>query len=141
MRCLLLIAVLVVSLVAPASSQQSNDLKSDLEALTDLAERSMPNRAARWDCDIQVQFVCSAKGCEQVEPSVQLRIDFRSECYQRCDDQGCDTYSVIHSVGGIYTTISQIGTLLKAINDGSEFVEVATLGTSVWNGFGECVPK
>ncbi len=132
---------LILIAAGPTLAQQSNELSTELDRLTDLAARGMPNRAERWDCDIQVQFVCSAKGCEKVAPSIQLRIDFPSETYQRCDGQGCDAHSMFASVAGIYTTISQVGSFLKALNDGSEFVEVATLGTSTWNGFGMCMSK
>ena len=32
------------------------------------------------------------------------------------------------------------GAFLKALNDGSEYVETVALGTTVWTAFGACVP-
>ena len=45
---------------------------------------------------------------------------------------------------GIYTTVTlplNAGTFLKAVNDGSESVEVVSLGTTVSVYHGRCAPR
>ena len=141
MKRLGLTATGLLCLAISAHSQETEDLKADLDALLELFQRSMSDRATRWQCRLETQYVCSAEGCKQVEPSVWLNVDFRSQVYERCDAKGCDTRSMTASESGIYTIVSEAGFLLKALNDGSEFMDVATSGTAAWNGFGSCVPR
>ena len=83
-------------------------------------------------------------GCEQApENTVWMELDFESGTYSRCDPKGCDIYTVTYSSGGVFTTVrlSQVGTLLKVVNDGSEFIDVATVGVAVITSFGTCQPN
>ncbi len=106
-----------------------------------MENKGFPDRASRWRCDAAVKFQCSAEGCKEARARVWVNIDFPDRRYERCDSKGCDQYEMAYSVAGIYTTVSPvIGTFLKVLNDGSEFVEVASLGTAVVTSFGRCMP-
>ena len=75
-------------------------------------------------------------------PTVWIEFDLASKIYQRCDEKGCDDYAMTYSRSGIYTVVTVGGgTFLKVLNDGSDFAEVVSLGTAVWNGFGVCAPQ
>ena len=140
-----IVPALVVSLflLLPASAQEGGKLGADRERLTDLFGRGLADRASKWRCTITSQYVCSKKGCDQNPPTVWINLDFSANLYERCDAKGCDAYPMRSFVGGIYTTISlaRPGTFLKAVNDGSEFVEVASMGNVTFNTFGRCTPR
>jgi hypothetical protein len=55
----------------------------------------------------------------------------------------CDTYDMKWSSGGIFTTMTLPAsgeTFLKALNDGSQYVEVVSLWLAVHQNFGKCTP-
>jgi hypothetical protein len=111
----------------------------------DLVARRLADRAPRWRCPVRVRYICSSRGCEVgAGAATWLVLDFAQGRYQRCDGQGCDTYPLRHAAAGIYTTASpgmHRGTVLKLVNDGSEFAEAASLGTTLVNSFGSCAPE
>lgn len=123
------------------NAQQSGDVRKELDELGKLASKSLPDRARRWRCDAATKFSCSIKGCEKVRDTGWVNLDFLAGRYERCDSKGCDQYEMTHSLGGIYTTVSAgQGTFLKAVNDGSEFTDIVSLGTSIFASFGRCTP-
>jgi hypothetical protein len=70
-------------------------------------------------------------------------LSFPAGRYERCDANGCDAYELTSATGGIFTTVTpgvHRGAFLKALNDGSEYVETVSLGTAIWTAFGACVP-
>jgi hypothetical protein len=74
---------------------------------------------------------------------VSVRLDLAEKTYARCDSKGCDSYSITFSASGIFTTVSVRGsgsTFLKVLNDGSQYVEVASLHLAVHQNFGACKP-
>lgn len=98
--------------------------------------------AEEWYCSPTVKFYCERKGCKNIQPTVWVTLDFSTQSYGRCDKQGCDQYSMTSSVSGIYIlAVAQGGTILKMMNDGSEFVEVVSLGTTTYISFGSCERK
>jgi hypothetical protein len=111
--------------------------------LLDLASRSLADRAPAWRCEVTVRYICSAATCERREAVTWTVLDFAGARYQRCDGKGCDSFPLQHSAAGVYTTASpgfHRGLYLKVLNDGSEFVESASLGTTAYNNFGRCSP-
>ena len=136
------LAVLSVSSV-PAESPSPPQVETDLEHALTLLDSSMSERGAKWRCHPTPRsFHCSKDGCNEVPDTVWFNLDFASLKYERCDMKGCDGYPMTSSTSGIYTIISlpsNSGAFLKAVNDGSEFVEVTTLGTATWNYFGQCI--
>ena len=73
-----------------------------------------------------------------------MRLDLAENTYGRCDSKGCDSYPMTFSAGGIFTTISLPGsgsTFLKVVNDGSQYLEVASLQLAVHQNFGACKPS
>ena len=73
-----------------------------------------------------------------------VNLDFDSLRYERCDQSDCDDYLMEVHPSGIYTVGTlplTSGTFLKVVNDGSESVEVVSLGTNVWVCHGRCAPR
>lgn len=131
----------VVGLYAPivGASQHSRTGDDIRELIVPLA-----GRAPTWRCEPTAKFQCSIKGCEPITPTVWVNLDFPARRYERCDSKGCDAYQMEYFSAGIFTMISPLrtsGTFLKAVNDGREFVEVASLTTSVYTSFGQCTPR
>jgi hypothetical protein len=126
-----------------AEGQQS-DLRTEMERMTELARSGLFARATQWRCTVTIRFVCSPKGCERpAEWNGWILLDSARNTYERCDLKGCDSYLLQHRSAGIYTTAGadfERGMYLKALNDGSEFVESLSLGTAAYTNFGACVP-
>lgn len=83
---------------------------------------------------------CSAERLTKaIEQTAWMVLDFKEQSYQRCDVRGCDRRALEVSRSGIFTVATAgDGTFLKALNDGGDFVDVATLGTSLFANFGRC---
>ena len=132
-------------LCAPAVAvQESGDLREALQELEGLVAKGLPDRAPQWRCDASTKFQCSVNGCSEIRPTVWVNLDFPARRLERCDAKGCDRYEMVHSISGLYTTITLVGhpgTFLKAVNDGSQFVEVASILTRVFTSFGRCLPR
>jgi hypothetical protein len=129
------------TLVVLASSGRAQE--RGLEAGPSIGELIEPlaNRAPRWRCGIARRFVCSSQGCEGASGGGWVDLDFLGGDYRRCDVKGCDDYALRHASGGLYTTASGgLQIFLKALNDGSEFVEATSFGTSVFIAYGRCTP-
>ena len=126
-----------------AVAQESGKSGAKFQRLTDLMGRKLADRSSKWRCEITSQYVCNAKGCEQGQPTVWINVDFSANRYERCDIKGCDAYSMQTVVGGIYTTVAlpKNGAFLRAVNDGSAFVEVTSLGRGTLSGFGQCFAR
>ncbi len=135
---------LLAALLPAASACGEDSLSDDLQALTDLATRSLSDRALQWECVPSVRYVCTSEGCERNPGVVSVRLNLGENTYARCDSKGCDSYPMTASAGGIFTSVSlpgSGGTFLKVLNDGSEYVEAASLHLAVHQNFGTCKPK
>lgn len=140
----LALAVPPIPLAAGLQGAQEDDqLRQELGQITELISRTLAERAPRWRCQPTVRFDCSLKGCTEAKPTVWLNVDFSARRYERCDSKGCDEHQMTHSASGIFTVVSVGGgsTLFKVVNDGSEFMEVASLGTAAYTSFGRCAPR
>ena len=91
-------------------------------------------------CEIASKFSCTSAGCATTKPSVFNIIDLELGKFSRCDANGCDEYSANVSRSGAYIIVDVPGrgTMAKLSADGTEYVEVATLGTTVLVSFGAC---
>ncbi len=139
---LILAALLGLLIAWLAGAQPQRDPAGD--RLLELAQRGLTARAPAWRCDVSARFICSISGCERGTGwAVWLLLDFTASRYERCDAKGCDAYELQHWASGVYTTASPgayRGHYLKVLNDGSEFVESASLGTTAVTSFGRCAP-
>lgn len=124
-------------------AEVDNDLKTALDRPAVLAASPLSNRAAKWLCSPTRKFVCTVDGCAQVPATTTIKLDMASHAYSRCDAKGCDTYPQTRpNTGGIFTHLSPTAsTVFKVLNDGSAYVETASLGLSVHLTFGECRPQ
>lgn len=140
--CCGVIAIWLILLpIYPASAQQDEQLRRELKYVTSLMGAALQDRAPLWRCEISTKYVCTSVGCALVKPTVWINLDFGRRVYERCDSKRCDAYDMTFTQSGIFTLVSpNQGTFLKAVNDGSEFVEVASLGVQTYNGFGQCIP-
>ena len=112
--------------------------------MVELASRSLSDRASQWQCRPESRNDCGPDGCTEMEPTVWVNLDFDSLRYARCDQAGCDDYLMEVNPSGIYTTLTlplNAGTFLKVVNDGSESVEVVSLGTAITVYHGRCTPR
>jgi hypothetical protein len=95
-----------------------------------------------WRCERPSFFYCTPAGCKKKEYSISITVDFVRMLVARCDAKGCDSRAMQFTNSGIWTVIDRPGsaTILKIRNDGTEFVEVVTLWSEVFTGFGACTP-
>ncbi len=105
-----------------------------------LAGLAGPAFGAEIRCDISSRFACSPSGCVENTLGVWKLINFDAARFSRCDRNGCDNYSMSQTVSGIFMTIEVPGRamLAKMTLDGSQYVEVVTLGTDVLVSYGSC---
>jgi hypothetical protein len=129
--------------LAQAQAQAQDLSHADMAALTDLLKRPLSERAIIWRCDPTIMRTCSLNGCSENRATVSVQLDFSAGSYERCDAKGCDSHLMTFSSSGIFTAAilpSTSGTFLKVVNDGSEYVEVASTGLSIIHNFGVCEP-
>ena len=105
-----------------------------------LAALASPALGAEVRCDISSKFACSRSGCVDNALGVWNLINFDAARFSRCDHNGCDHYSMSHTVSGIFTIIEVPGhaMLAKMTRDGSQYVEVVALETNVLVSYGSC---
>jgi len=92
-------------------------------------------------CTITEKLQCAqGHGCQSMKNTIVVRIDMERQIYSRCDAKGCDEYQPQFTVSGEFINIAvpANGFLAKLTNDGSSFIEVATLRTAVFLSFGFC---
>lgn len=99
-----------------------------------------PAVAAPMTCIISKKFVCDGATCQEVPPTIRVELDREAGTYRRCDDQGCDDFQVFVTTSGQYSNfaIPSGGFIAKVSFNGSEFLEVATLGTRTFVSHGRC---
>ncbi len=105
-----------------------------------LAGLASPALGAEMRCDISSKFACSPSGCVENTLGAWNLINFDAARFSRCDRNGCDHYSMSHTVSGIFTNIEVPGRAMiaKMTGDGFQYVEVVTLGTDVLVSYGSC---
>ena len=151
-RRLVLVLVLLIGTLAgargyPQTSQQHKPdaaIQSELDQLAELMDGTLSDRVPRWQCRAEKRNDCGPDGCDAVEPTVWVNLDFPASKYERCDQAGCDEYPMEARASGIFTIVTlprQPGTFLKSLNNGSESVEVTSSGTGVLVAHGRCVPR
>ena len=94
-----------------------------------------------FKCLISEKYVCdSGRGCGQAHNDILVKLDLTRQTYSRCDPKGCDTFDVRLSKSGAFAVIDVPGRgmLAKFSNDGSGFVEVATIESQAVISFGSC---
>jgi len=115
-------------------------LTLQLEVSSDVT-KPMFERASQWRCVPFRAQVCNSDGCRQTAPSIRIQLDFKARTYGRCDSKGCDTRAATVSAAGVFTSVTLSGgTFLKALNDGAEFIDVASSSTSAFINTGVCKP-
>jgi len=116
-------------------------MKRQIIIFLGLMAAASPALAEMFRCDIKEKHYCAAReGCKPINPTTYSRIDFSQETYSRCDKAGCDTYKASFSRSGIMIIIDVPGRGLfaKLTVDGSNFLEVVTILTNTYIGFGSC---
>ncbi len=92
-------------------------------------------------CDIATKHRCDASdGWLRVAVSVRIILDVKGQTVTRCDVGGCASYPAQFAVSGVFTNIAVPtgGMHAKMSNDGTTFVETATLADTVLVSFGAC---
>ena len=99
-----------------------------------------PAFGAEIRCEITSKFACSPSGCVRNALGVWSLIDFDAARFSRCDRNGCDHYPMSQTASGVFTNIEVPGhgMLARVSHDGSQYVEVVTLGTDVLVSYGSC---
>ncbi len=101
-----------------------------------------PAAAQMLKCEISEKHFCEPrKDCVAIPSNVWNKVDLSKNTYSRCDKKGCDDYQIVVSRSGVYLNIvlaDRGGIIAKMAQDGSSFVEVATLGMGVYTSFGSC---
>ncbi|MEK6710862.1 MAG: hypothetical protein AABZ64_09815 [Nitrospinota bacterium] len=104
--------------------------------------KGLASRAPLWRCEPARKFACEREGCAEEGDRAWLALDFARGTYRRCDRRGCETHPMAHRVSGIFTLIDLAGggAFLKAVNDGSAYVEAVSEKSGVVLSFGACAP-
>ena len=140
------IAVVLIAGSIALSVSAEDSFADEMERTKKLAQ-PLAKRSLRWRCTPTVLHVCNATACEKLSGEkkltspVSVRLDFSENSYSRCDAKGCDSYPMEVLASGIFTTVAlpgRPGIFLKALNDGSEYVEVASLHLGTYQNFGSC---
>lgn len=130
---------------AQASEETDEEFGRELERLGRLHATPLFARAESWICLTQQRVVCGPEGCEhsQLTDRPFFELDGGGSIYSRCDAKGCTRRQSVSSKSGIYTIVDipGSGTFMKLVNDGTEFVDVATSGTAAFVSHGVCQPK
>lgn len=109
-----------------------------------LFSSSLENIAKEWSCETFKKYSCNEKnGCNEIDGGlVSIRLDLNAEKYFRCDSKGCESSGAKIFSSGIYTYFDLgSGAVFKVLNDGSSFVDIATLMDTVLISYGVCLPK
>jgi hypothetical protein len=92
-----------------------------------------------WRCEAFRVVVCDRTECQQSKPSVWLMLDFERQTYTRCDNKGCDQYQMTTVPSGMFVNVVyNSSSIFKATVDGSNYIEVATLGLTTYLQFRTC---
>ncbi len=97
--------------------------------------------AQEMRCDIAQKFACTASGgCQENVIKVWNTVDFDAQEFSRCDQNGCDTYTMSITPSGEFTIIDVPGhgMFAKMTADGSDYVEAISVLTGVLVSFGQC---
>jgi hypothetical protein len=131
--------VFCTSVIAESASE--SQLDKTFKRTLELYNKGMHHFSLYWRCMPSTHFACDDSHCKNSKPTIWIELDFSTKQYRRCDQKGCDSYTMKWSTGGIYTNIflDHMGTIFKASNDGSDFVDVAIHGTTIYNYFGKCL--
>ena len=85
-------------------------------------------RSAELRCEIRAKYACNLSGCRENAVTVWNLIDLDALRFSRCDQKGCDHYTIT----------TGHGMLARLSHDGSQYLEVVTLGTDVLVSYGSC---
>ncbi|MEJ2121955.1 MAG: hypothetical protein P8Z76_14870 [Alphaproteobacteria bacterium] len=101
---------------------------------------TMPAHAAAMRCDMSKKFACTAGGCRDNAITGWNVVDFKTNRFSRCDRKGCDHYPMTVKRSGLFLNIEIPGRAMfaKMSVDGSKYLEVVSLGTSVLVSYGSC---
>ena len=117
----------------------ADEFIEELDRLTKLAVTPLNKVGPTWVCRPKQLYACGVDGCQAGDAKTEVRLDFLHGTYSRCDQKGCDQYPMTYEASGVFTTAQpNSGAFLKVLNDGSEYMEVATLGLSTLVYFGSC---
>ena len=96
--------------------------------------------ASTLRCTHVTKQFCDADGCNRIEPKTYNTISTDPALFSRCDSIGCDGYEYVVTRSGVYLTfeVPGRGLMAKMSEDGSEYVEIATLTTGVYISHGYC---
>ena len=93
-------------------------------------------------CDIFKKFRCDATdGCKRGANTRWNLVDTERQKFSRCENNfGCDDHDAHITRSGVFLKIEVPGKglIAKLSDDGSQFVEIITLGTAVHVSFGTC---
>jgi hypothetical protein len=111
-----------------------------LVALIAILVIATPAVAIEVKCEIASKYACSRSGCQENQITVWNIIDAQAGRFSRCDRKGCDHLEAGFSESGIYVNIwmPKKAMFAKLSLDGSDYVEVVSLGTNVLVSYGEC---
>ena len=101
---------------------------------------ALPAWATEVHCEIEAKYACNSSGCRENAIAVWNLIDLDALRFSRCDQMGCDHYTITTSVSGAFMNIEVPGhgMLARVSHDGSQYVEIVTLGTDVLVSYGSC---
>ena len=92
-----------------------------------------------WTCRPGSMQVCQGGECTAAQPTIWIEVDCDKGIYRRCDEKGCDAYSVACTRSGAFITINpSSGSLFKSGPNTPDFVEIVTQWTTAYIYHGTC---
>ncbi len=139
----LLLGIVTICLAVihpPGVAASDDEFPEELDRLSNLLRTPLSEAGAKWVCKAKQLQVCNVEGCRSQETETEARLDFLQKTYSRCDDNGCESYPMTYEQSGIFTVAQpdSRSAFLKVINDGSEYMEVATVWLDTYVFFGSC---
>lgn len=91
-------------------------------------------------CKVDTAYVCTDRGCKEVESNIFVNLDTERSTYQRGDDKGIDTYDMNIYKSGLFVVAEIPGSAKLKIDTQKDlkFVEIVQFGLKTWNNFGKC---
>ncbi|HYH17901.1 MAG TPA: hypothetical protein VD995_04725 [Azospirillum sp.] len=97
--------------------------------------------AAPWLCTATDAQFCRAGRCTPIAATVAVTLDNDSGTYRRCAGSDCAEPERARVSAGSGYTLAELpgrGAFLRVVADSGEFVEVVTLGATVYVNTGRC---
>lgn len=136
----MLIALAAMAGCANRSEPAENVIESIIQELPPVSEATWRGTGT-LECRPETKDMCGPGGCSRQPASVWLRWTPATRTYQRCDRNGCDSYTANVTYSGSYAVVEIPGhqTIMK-LTGRNAFLEIVSQMDGVIIYRGQCRP-